>query len=124
MLLVAFKENVVMQEKVKTIEEKKGNITIEEANIILDRIIGFVGNCDNKASIILAMYGVLFAIIFSTGAAKKLIEIASNILLFNSRVKILLFISFLVSSLAIIIGFVSIVFSLIAKINCRKYKQE
>lgn len=38
---------------------------IEIATQILNRNIGFVTNCDNKTSIVLAAFGVLLAIIFT-----------------------------------------------------------
>lgn len=79
----------VMTEK----KEKTGPMTtkaeleykIEIATQILDRNIGFVKNCDNKTSIVLAAFGVLLAIILTKeglneifNILKTCIEVKSN----------------------------------------------
>ncbi|MGI6252280.1 MAG: hypothetical protein ACOYJV_02480, partial [Aminivibrio sp.] len=38
----------------------------EDAIDILDRIIGFVNNCDSKSSIILGVFGAVITLVFST----------------------------------------------------------
>lgn len=47
---------------------------VEELNQNLERIIGFIGNCDNKASILLGFNGILMGILLSC----DFIEICSN----------------------------------------------
>ena len=49
---------------------------IEIATQTLDRNIGFVTNCDNKTSIVLATFGVLIAIIFTNEGLNEIFNIA------------------------------------------------
>jgi hypothetical protein len=56
--------------------EEKG-YTKNDANKDLDRIIGWVNNCDNKASIILGTYGVMATILFTTNFIEKLKSIVT-----------------------------------------------
>ena len=48
---------------------------IEIATQTLERNIGFINNCDNKTSIVLAVVGVLLTIILTSDALKKIYEI-------------------------------------------------
>ena len=48
---------------------------IEIATQILDRNIGFVTNCDNKTSIVLAAFGVLLAIILTNEGLNEIFNI-------------------------------------------------
>ena len=48
---------------------------IEIATQTLERNIGFINNCDNKTSIVLAVIGVLLPIILTSDALKKIYEI-------------------------------------------------
>jgi hypothetical protein len=106
-------------------EEKESNNTLtkDEANKILDRIIGFINNCDNKASTILAMMGILFALFFSTDAMITFKSIVKTVLIFDGFVKYILFINVLVSVLAIGLGLFWIVRTLIATINYKEHKK-
>lgn len=47
-------------------KSKNNIIGKEELIYILDRTIGFIRNCDNKASVLLGIVGVLVTIVFST----------------------------------------------------------
>lgn len=59
-VIVEEKENSKVLPDTEDLEYK-----IEIATQILDRNIGFVTNCDNKTSIVLATFGVLLAIILT-----------------------------------------------------------
>ena len=48
---------------------------IEIATQTLDRNIGFVTNCDNKTSIVLAVFGVLLAIILTNEGLNEIFNI-------------------------------------------------
>ena len=51
---------------------------IEIATQILDRNIGFVTNCDNKTSIVLAAFGVLLAIILTNEGLNEIFNILNT----------------------------------------------
>lgn len=55
----------------KTIEQE-ASISKEEAIDILDRIIGFISSCDNKASIVLGTLGVILSIMLLSDEIKYL----------------------------------------------------
>lgn len=79
---------VMTEEKGKTermTNKEELEYKIEIATQILDRNIGFVTNCDNKTSIVLASFGVLLAIILTKeglneifNIVKTCIEVKSN----------------------------------------------
>lgn len=60
-------------------KKEKNVIKIEELNAILDRTIGFVENCDTKASIMLALFGVLLTVICTSNVTDSIIEIIDNV---------------------------------------------
>lgn len=51
---------------------------IEIATQTLDRNIGFITNCDNKTSIVLASFGVLLTIIFTNEGLNKILNIVKT----------------------------------------------
>lgn len=57
---------------------KELNIDREEALDILDRIIGFINNCDNKASIALGVFGVVLTIMFTCGGIEEVSKIIDS----------------------------------------------
>ena len=50
----------------ETREAVTKNVTKGDAVDILDRIIGFINSCDNKAAIVLGILGVVFAVILTS----------------------------------------------------------
>ena len=66
------KENSKVLPAVEDFEYK-----IEIATQILDRNIGFVTNCDNKTSIVLATFGVLLAIILTNEGLNEIFNIVN-----------------------------------------------
>lgn len=72
---------VVTEEKNKTdtvLDKEDLNYKIEIATQTLDRNIGFVTNCDNKTSIVLASFGVLLAIILTNEGLNKIFNIVKT----------------------------------------------
>ena len=63
----------------KKSKKEKNVIKTEELNAILDRTIGFVGNCDTKASIMLALFGVLLTVICTSNITDSIIGIIDNV---------------------------------------------
>ena len=59
--------------------QEKGSIGKDDAIDILDRVIGFVGNCDNKASIMLGIFTALVALVVTTDGISGIIEIITDI---------------------------------------------
>lgn len=54
-------------------------IKAEELNVILDRTIGFVQNCDTKASIVLALFGVILTVICASNITNSIVDIADKV---------------------------------------------
>lgn len=72
---------VAIEEKVKTDttpDKEDLKYKIEIATQTLDRNIGFVTNCDNKTSIVLASFGVLLTIILSNEGLNKIFTIVKT----------------------------------------------
>lgn len=75
--------SVITEEKENNkvfLEVEELECKIEIATQILDRNIGFVTNCDNKTSIVLAAFGVLLAIILTNESLNEIFNMveASN----------------------------------------------
>jgi hypothetical protein len=61
-------------------KNKEGKlIKAEELNVILDRTIGFVENCDTKASIVLALFGVILTVICASNITNSIVNIADKV---------------------------------------------
>ena len=72
---------VATEEKNKTdtmLDKEDLNYKIEIATQTLDRNIGFITNCDNKTSIVLASFGVLLAIILTNEGLNKIFNIVKT----------------------------------------------
>ena len=59
--------------------KEKKQINTEELNAILDRTIGFVENCDTKASIVLALFGVILTVICASNITNSIGDIADKV---------------------------------------------
>ncbi len=99
-------------------------ISKKDAIDILDRIIGFINSCDNKASIILGVLGVILTIIFLSDGIKELKNriqwTIQAVNIFNVIYLFILFCSFLI----LFYGIYKLVIVLRAKIDCLEFKQE
>lgn len=90
---------------------------IEQLNIILDRTIGFISNCDTKVSFILTSLGVILTILATINAPNlafiqnQIKQVECNYLfLFGIFV-------FLVSTICFVIGLYHLAHVLIARVN-------
>ncbi len=103
-------------------KNNKYDFSKEEYLNILDRIISFINNCDNKSSIILGVFGILFTIFFTNSGFSILISIISTIIIKVNYIN-LLYLTGLFSFLIIcILGLTKIAMVLIGKINNEKFK--
>lgn len=109
---------------IDTMEESKSVLAEEEAKDILDRTIGFVNNCDSKASIMLGITGVIFTIIFTSEGLTEISNLIKIIVEFKSFCDVLFFLLGLVSVIMLFYGIGLLIAALIAKIDCNDYEQE
>lgn len=101
-------------------ETTKKPMDVDEAFNILDRVIGFIGSCDNKTSIALGVTAAILTIIFSGDGVEKITEKVSAIMfpLSNSTItvgEIAYLIILLLSVILIAAGLVSLVLTLTAR---------
>lgn len=88
---------------------------IEIATQTLDRNIGFVTNCDNKTSIVLATFGVLLAIILTNEGLSKIYSILKACIEIKTFCSILYLISFAGSLFVMVLGMFNLGSVLVAK---------
>lgn len=90
----------------------------EDALATLDRIIGFINNCDNKTSIILGIHGVMITILLSSEGISELKNIIDSAIInctgFSTMYIMLLVIAFAVFGY----GIFKLVMVLFANTNC------
>lgn len=91
--------------------------TADEANRVLDRCIGFISNCDSKASIILAIDSGFLAIVLNNDDLFTSFKTLKINFEFNKIFSLFLPI---ISIIIILIGVGFILFSLLARIDNRK----
>lgn len=60
-------------------KNEKKTVKTEEMNNILERTIGFVDNCDTKASIMLALFGVLLTVLCTSKITDNISEIVDTL---------------------------------------------
>mgnify|MGYP000991882184 CR=1 FL=1 len=109
---------VMTEEKGKT-----GHVTnkedleykIEIATQTLDRNIGFVTNCDNKTSIVLATFGVLLAIILTNEGLNEIFNIVKNCIEVKSLCHIFYLICFISTIFLLVWGMFNLGSVLVAK---------
>lgn len=80
--------SVITEEKENNkvfLEVEELECKIEIATQILDRNIGFVTNCDNKTSIVLAAFGVLLAIILTNESLNEIFNILHKYIYENAE---------------------------------------
>lgn len=100
------------------------NIDKNDAFDILDRTIGFINNCDTKTSIVLGIYGIIVAVLFTNEGLLKLktIIIAS---MGKGMVYGILYVIPLMFVVGIFIfGICKLFYVLFPKIDCKDLKQE
>lgn len=102
--------------------KKKPELNVEEleykieiATQTLDRNIGFVTNCDNKTSIVLATFGVLLAIILTNEGLSKIYSILKACIEIKTFCSILYLICFAGVLFVMVLGMINLGSVLVAK---------
>lgn len=119
---MAKKERKMVRNKDEDIKNK-----IEIATQILDRQISFVEKCDNKTSILLGIFGVLFTIVFTSDVIETIIKMIDNYLVANTFCRKLYSIFFIISIVLFLIGFsifVSVLFARTSEKSIGNNKKE
>ena len=104
------KENSKVLPAVEDLEYK-----IEIATQILDRNIGFVTNCDNKTSIVLATFGVLLAIILTNEGLNEIFNIVKACIATKTFCSLLYLLCFAGAIFYMVLGMLNIGSVLVAK---------
>lgn len=77
--LTISRENPYSQPEIVTIDQRHPtSAEVDEMQRNLDCTNMWIGNCDQKASFLLALVGVVMTIIFTSGAVSKIIEVLVN----------------------------------------------
>lgn len=113
--------------------QNKTHKSLESLEQSLDRVNAWIGNCDQKAGFLLAIIGVLIAIIFSSDFSQSIVDTIVNPYREYIRnpelneFRPIRFIYFIFIVISIIASFVSIIFALLsitAAIDIKKYKKD
>lgn len=86
--------------------EMKAESKVEMTEKTLDRTIGFISNCDTKASIMLALFGVLLTVICTSNITKSISDIVKDV---SADMRIGDYIYMGVAIFAIILSVISII---------------
>lgn len=92
-------------------------VSVNEAKDILDRCIVFIGNCDNKSSIVLSLVGIIVAIVFSDDRVAKYIAVSKTVFQFRHWFDCLFFIGGVAALLSLFAGIFHLIWSLKAKVQ-------
>ena len=93
---------------------------IDYATKTLERNIGFINSCDTKTSIVLAIFGVVLTIIFTSDMLSDILKIIQNV--YNAKKCcgcLYLFLLFL-SITVVFIGLCSLISVLIGRVDIKK----
>ena len=110
--------SVITEEKENNkvfLEVEELECKIEIATQILDRNIGFVTNCDNKTSIVLAAFGVLLAIILTNESLNEIFNIVKACIATKTFCSILYLLCFASAIFVIVLGMFNLGSVLVAK---------
>ena len=97
---------------------------IDVATQTLDRNISLVSNCDNKASIVLTVFGVLFTIIMTSDGLKKIFSIVNHCISEKSFWSITYLVSFAGAILVMACGIFFLGKVLVARITKHPIEEE
>lgn len=100
-------------------------IDVGEAFNILDRVIGFINNCDNKASIVLGGIAAILAIVFSGNGIERVIDVVSAIVFSapssNRTIGEVAYLTLLILSVILLtVGLVFLILTITARIKSGK----
>lgn len=113
--------------------QNKNHKSLESLEKSLDRVNAWIGNCDQKAGFLLAIIGVLVAIIFSSDFSQSIVdnivnpyrEYIKNPELNEFRlIRFIYFIFIIVSIIASVVSIIFALLSLTASIDIKKYIQQ
>ena len=107
----------------ESFEKKQANrykYSIEDARDTLDRIIGFVSNCDTKASVVLGVLGVMLTIIATDSAISKLLLLIKTAASSGTALSVILLFLLVVAFTAFAFGMLILVSVLVAKTGTSK----
>lgn len=96
-------------------KEKDYKYKIEIATQTLERNIGFVANCDNKTSIVLAIIGVFLTIILTNDGLNKIYGIISTCIEMKTFCSIMYLFALGVAIVVMVLGIFNLCIVLIAK---------
>lgn len=100
-----------------TVDSKELEYKIDIATQTLERNIGFVANCDNKTSIVLASIGALLAIILTNDGLSTIFNIIQNCVSVRSFGNVLYLICLFSSTLVTLFGMYKLGGVLVAKVS-------
>ena len=103
------------QENLHKGEEKDYKYKIEIATQTLERNIGFVANCDNKTSIVLAIIGVFLTIILTNDGLNKIYGIINTCIEMKTFCSIMYLFALGVALVVMVLGIYNLCIVLIAK---------
>lgn len=98
-----------------TPNEEELEYKIEIATQTLDRNIGFVTNCDNKTSIVLATFGVLFTIILTNEGLNEIFNIVETCIKTKTSCSMLYLLCFAGAIFVMLLGMFNLGSVLVAK---------
>lgn len=96
----------------------------DDALDILDRTIGFVNNCDSKASVVLGVFGVLLTILFSSESITELKSIVKEAISAGTCSGVLYWVILSCTAVGFIFGIVKLLQVLFPKTDCDELKQD
>ena len=103
------------QENLYKGEEKDYKYKIEIATQTLERNIGFVANCDNKTSIVLAIIGVFLTIILTNDGLNKIYGVINTCIEMKTFCSIMYLFALDVAIVVMVLGIYNLCIVLIAK---------
>lgn len=95
---------------------------IEISTQTLERNLGFISNCDNKASIILTAVGVLLTIILTNDGISNIFNLIKSCISTKTFCDIIFLIVFVASLITLLIGMLLLICVLIAKLDLNRIK--
>ncbi len=107
-----------------SVRQPQNGISKSDAINILDRTIGFINTCDNKASIILGVVGVVFAIVFTSDGVVLIRDLILSAIELNNLLSVLYLCLLVASMLFLVFGVLQLITVLIARIEATAIKED
>lgn len=113
--------------------QQRNHKSIESLEQSLDRINGWISNCDQKAGFLLAILGVLIPIVFTSDISERINEILlspykgyremPNLYEFNA-VRFVYFVLLVATIIACLISIIAVLLSITANIKIEEFKKK